>query len=598
MENRINRSRVISAAEMAVTSNVQNMTSDRVEALAGGHGMLNLAVYCIGNVIIDSLENGGSMKVTNANTRRLPMEDILEKSISIAKKAGCDSANAALLAATMMYFAGSVAQVGIPAGNRKLGALARIIAGVDRCGVAMIPTSKMNNKISGFPAVQAIYQAMAEGKLTEIDGRRVPMNIAGSAFYGHGALGEDYAYPQLAENGARIGTKAMQDALAGAGMSPHPFTCAIFGTAAILEIVHPDAEVSEEYGTYGKFNSAYLAGRTAAETAGLPMTLHIRGTKEEVDTARFIGDLGLILKDVGGPSVIGMMALHEIVAVFEEKIAGTSANPTNSPLGHLAGYAVVAMKAIQFFEGNRVAAANVVYKDRYYSSFNPEIALCNINILARKAEEIYRGPVTSVLINATEPAKFNAVHRRAELSYDMLSEGKTLADVVKFFDDERVATTERNASAMLSKMFAKEISIKLLKIAPGARRTKSKLALKYLAFDPNIDVEVTCDGKTYVLKGLVNDIIPKVTLGDSNYEDIAWLVPIAAPAGAEQVLAGNNILNIVIPAAVAAAMGKCNPKEAGEIAEKAAYVTAGIPGCKAIATNVAEMVVNIVGYTI
>src|SRR5699024_1912805 len=142
-----------------------------------------------------------------------------------AKKAGCDSANAALLSATMMYLAGSVAQVGIPAGNRKLGALARILAGVDRCGVAMIPTAKMNNKISGFPAVQAIYQAMAEGKITEIDGRKVPQNIAGSAFYGHGSLGEDYAYPQLAENGARIGTKAMQDALAGAGMSPHPFTC-------------------------------------------------------------------------------------------------------------------------------------------------------------------------------------------------------------------------------------------------------------------------------------------------------------------------------------------------------------------------------------
>ncbi len=598
MENVMNRSRVISAAEMAVTSNVQNMTSDRIEALAGGHGMLNLAVYCIGNVIIESLENGGTMKVTNANTIRLPMEDILEKCIKVAKKAGCDSANAALLAATMMYFAGSVAQVGIPAGNRKLGALARILAGVDRCGVAMIPTSKMNNKISGFPAVQAIYQAMAEGKLTEVNGRRVPMNIAGSAFYGHGALGEDYAYPQLAENGARIGTKAMQDALAGAGMSPHPFTCALFGTAAILEIVHPDAEVSEEYGTYGKISSAYLAGKTAAETAGLPMTLHMRGTHEEVDTARFIGDLGLILKDVGGPSVIGMMALHEIVAAFEERIAGTSGNPTNSPLGHLAGYAVVAMKALQLFEGDRAAASKAVYEDRASTSFNPEMALCNINILARKAEEIYRGAVTTVLVNATEPAKFNAVYRRAEMSYDMLSEGKTLAEVVKYFDDERVATTEKNASIILTKVFKKNISIKLLKVAPGARRTKSKLALKYLAFDPDIDVQVTCDGKVYVLRGLVHDIIPKVTLGHKDYEDIAWLVPIAAPACAEQVLSGNNILNVVVPAAVAAAMGLHDPKDAGEIAEKAAYVTASIPGCKVVAANVAEMAVNTVGFTL
>jgi len=286
------------------------------------------------------------------------------------------------------------------------------------------------------------------------------------------------------------------------------------------------------------------------------------------------------------------------VAAFEEKIAGTSGNPTNSPLGHLAGYAVVAMKALQFFEGDREAATKAVYEDRANTSFNPEMALCNINILTRKAEEIYRGPVTKVILNATDPARFNAVFRRAELSYDMLSEGKTLAEVVKYFDDERVAIVESKASIAMSKEYGKDISIRLLKITPGARRTKSKLALKYLAFDPNIDVEITFDGKTYVLKGLVNDIVPNVTLGNKDYDDIAWLVPIAAPVAAEQVLSGNNILNMVVPAAVASAMGLHDPKDAGEIAQNAAYVTASIPGCKAIATSVAEMTTNIVGFTL
>ncbi|MBU5448844.1 hypothetical protein [Blautia sp. MSJ-36] len=48
----------------------------------------------------------------------------------------------------------------------------------------------------------------------------------------------------------------------------------------------------------------------------------MRGTNEEYLTGQLIGDLGLILKDVGGPSVIGMMALEEIMSIFKEGIAG------------------------------------------------------------------------------------------------------------------------------------------------------------------------------------------------------------------------------------------------------------------------------------
>ena len=148
------REEVIAAAIHAATSDLNNMTADRIEALTGGHGMLNFSVYTVANVIIEELDAGGHVDVKNANAKRLPMETILEKCVDVCKQGGCDAANAALISAVMMYFAGSSAQVGIPAGNRKLGALARLIAGNDRCGVSNIPTAKTNNKISGFPCTR------------------------------------------------------------------------------------------------------------------------------------------------------------------------------------------------------------------------------------------------------------------------------------------------------------------------------------------------------------------------------------------------------------------------------------------------------------
>lgn len=594
MAKAIERNRAISIVEMAAVSDINNLTADRIEALAGGHGMLNLSVYTCANVIIESLSNGGKLDVKNANAKRLPMEDILEKCIAVSKAGGCDPANAALMGAVMMYFAGSAAQVGIPAGNRKLGAMARLIAGNDRCGVATIPTAKMNNKISGFPAVQAVYRAMEDGTLTEIDGYNIPQPVAGSALYGHSALGEDYVYPQLASNGARIGTQAMMKAFAGAGMRPHPFTCALFGAAAILEIVHPDAEISEEYGPYGKFNSAMLAGRVAAETAGLPPTLHIRGTNEEYDTGRVIGDLGLILKDVGGPSVIGMMALHEIVAVFSENIAGTSGNATNSPLGHIAGYAVSMMRALMHFDGDKKAASEAVVADRVAGSFNPELALCSINILARKAAEIRPGPVTTLLIEATEPARFSALHSKCEAAYDLLTSGKSVTEVVTQFDNERLNLVERNASRFFTEKMGKPVEIKITAAHAGARRTKSKMAQKYIAFDPYFDVEVKCGDQTAVLRGLAHDIVPRVSKGEM--QDIAWAMPMACPTCAENVLAGNHLFNIVVPVAMAAILGHNTVDEAADLAEKAAYITAGIPGCKIPAKNVANLAVRIAGY--
>lgn len=582
------KSIIISAVEATMNSNIDLLTLDRIEALTGGHGMLNLAVHNVVDVITEEVLRGSNLKMEFANVRKLPIEDIMLKAINVAKNAGADGANAALIVATTMYLAGTNAQVGIPAGNRKLGATARMLAGVDRCGVSAIPTAKMNSKLSGFPAVQAIYDAIRKGELTSIDGADIP--IAG-ALYGHSTVGEDIVWPELGKNGARIGTEAMLKSMRGAAIKPNPFTAAILGSAAILEIIHPDAEVPDGVGRYGRMTSAYLVGQSAAETAGLPEKIHIRVTGEEFDTAAVVGDIGLILKDIGGPSVIGMMAFNEIISAFAEDLAGGSCGPSNPPMGHIAGYCVVAMKALFANEGDVEKTRKEIAAHRWQSSFEPDVAPININLIANKAKGLYNGPITRLLIEASEPFKAKALHIRAVYAYDELTSGKSLAKVVKDLEDHRLWTIEDNASRIFSKKKDKDVKIKFTRVANQARRT-DKITKKYLGFDPLIDVTVTMDDKTVELKGLVHDILAK--LSKKEREDIRWAVELGAPVAGTLATAGCCVMNVVIPAAIAVSLDQMTAKEAGTEAEVAAYISAGIPGAKANAIKAAQMTLEIV----
>jgi hypothetical protein len=584
--------RVVAAAALAAGARADWMSSDRVEALTAGHGMLNMAVIAITDVVTAEILRGQDVEVRFANARRQPIDDLLEKAIAAAKGAGADGANAALLAAAVLYLTGAAAQVGIPAGNRKLGATARMIAGVDRCGVSAIPTGKMNNKISGFPAVLAVNQALLEGRLSPISGRAVPQNVGGGPLFGHSALGEDIIFPKMAEEGARLATTAMMEALAGAGMPVHPFTAALFGAAAILEIIHPDADVSEDYGAHGTVTSAVVAGRTAAQTAGLPPALHVRITGEEYETGRLIGDLGLILKDVGGPSVIGMMALDEVMAVFAEGIAGFSAGPLNPPLGHMCADAVIAMKALLANNGDQAAAARALVAFREESSIDPEIAFVSINTVARKAMELSRGPVTDTLLLATEPRRIDALYRRASLAQAALANGGSLAEVVRDLEQERQNTVESRAGAMFSAMAGKEIKVHVTKLTGGARR-KGHMVETYLAFDALADVEISVDGEITRLEGVVHDLSPRVAMGER--DDVAWAIPMVAAVLDELDLAGNTIINVTVPAAVATAMGVMGAAEAALAAERAAHITAAIPGTRARAEAAARLAGEAVG---
>ncbi|MCD8154988.1 MAG: hypothetical protein LUF78_09955 [Clostridiales bacterium] len=579
--------KVLAAAEMAAVSNVSNLTNDRIEALAGGHGMVNIAIHTVANTIVQEINGGGTVNVKFADARTQPVDMVLKKAIDTAKASGADGANAAMITAVMMYLAGSAAQVGIPAGNRKLGATCRMIAGVDRSGVGAIPTSKMNSKISAFPAVLAINQAMMNGELSPISGRDVPANVGGGPLYGHSALGEDIIWPAMAEKGAEIGVKAMLDAMAGAGISPDPLQAALLGSAAILEIIHPDAEVPEGEGRYGRTTSVRLVGKAAVKTAGLPEKVHMILTGQEFDTAQLVGDIGLILKDIGAPSVIGMMALAEILACFREGISsGFSSSPVNPPLGHQGSYAVATMKALLEEGADKNAIAKQIAEERCAATLNPESAMLSINIIARKADEVSPGPVTRLMIQATEPARTKAIYEKASYTYEQLSAGKTIAEIVKALDDERLETVEKQASVLFTAMAGQPVTVSIQNLHSAARRT-AKLVKKYWSFDAYADVTVTMGENKAVMEGFVHDVIPRVCKGEC--QDVAWAVPFGAAVMDDLSLSGCNILNVVVPAAVASAMGIDEPAVIAEQAERAAYVTVGIPGAKAHATEVGNM---------
>jgi hypothetical protein len=138
----------------------------------------------------------------------------------------------------------------------------------------------------------------------------------------------------------------------------------------------------------------------------------------------------------------------------------------------------------------------------------------------------------------------------------------------------------------MSKQLGKNMQVRLTRVAAGARRD-SKMARRWLAFDADIDAQITVDGVTTELPGFVHDLVPKVARGER--ADLAWAITPVAYVVGELLVAGNSIVNVTVPTAMAAVLGLHTPAEAAEIAERAAYVSAGIPGAKARAESAATL---------
>jgi len=103
------------------------------------------------------------------------------------------------------------------------------------------------------------------------------------------------------------------------------------------------------------------------------------------------------------------------------------------------------------------------------------------------------------------------------------------------------------------------------------------------------------DGETVHLEHFVDKVIPEVAQGQG--VERAEAISLAAPFCGEILLAGNVVINITVPAAVAAAMSKMTPAEAGLAAQGAGFMSAGIPGTKANAEAAAGVALDMFGLS-
>ncbi|MDP6683438.1 MAG: hypothetical protein QF876_10690 [Desulfobacterales bacterium] len=567
--------REIIATIMAAASKPDYLTVDKLDAGLGGWGAFNIGIWAAANVIAKEIQKGKKLKLEITDEAFTDVDEIAKKAVKKLMQCGADPANAGLAAATLLYWAGVNVQCGMPCPNRKLGAVARMAAGIPSGRVSSIPTEKQNNKISGFAATLAIYQALDKEHLAPYDSEILPLG-AGGPIIGHSAIGEDHLFPKLGQKLAKIGTKAMIKTYLSVGMRPNKWFSALFGTAAALEIIHPDAYVGEEFGQFMVTRTPEIIAEAAVEISDLPEVIHIRGTNEELKTARVLGDLAIILKDSGTPTVVGMIMFSELCSIIQEGAsigAGRSGGPLVIPLHHWVTSPTLALYLLgKGAEPNEIISVIKKTMDQYFLKDDATVAT---NILARKAESIENGPLTETIYRATEPGLTNALSKRAIYAYNQMKKGKTLEGLLEDVQKSHIETIADAVAEGMSNRLNKKIEyIKFTKIRPGSGRRTHEFAQKHFAFDAYIDAEVKIDDKIYELKNVLAKAAPEALL-KSDKETLDAISAVAL-AIIELLCSGACSMDVVVCACMAAAMGM-DSEAAAEKALAVANVIIALP---------------------
>lgn len=567
--------REIIATFRAATARPDYLTVDKLDAGLGGWGAFNLGVWSAANVIAKEIRKGKRMKLEATNEAQTDVDEIARKAVNKLMACGADPANAALIAGTLLYWSGVNVQCGMPCPNRKLGAVTRMAAGIPSGRVSSIPTEKQNNKISGFAATYAIYKALDEEPLAPYDSHFLPLG-AGGPIIGHSAIGEDHLFPKLGQKLSTIGTAAMIRTYLSAGMKPNKWLSALFGSTAALEIIHPDAYVGEEYGQFLVTRTPETVAGAAVKEAELPEEIHIRGTDEKLKTAQVIGDLAIILKDSGTPTVVGMIMFSEVCSIVREGGtigAGRAGGPLVIPLHHWVTAPVLALYLLgRGADEGEIAKTIRKVTDQY---FQQEDAAVATNVLARKAEAIESGPLTDAIIKATEPVLANAVSKRALFAYGQMKEGRSFKDVLADVQKRNIDQIADSVARGMSKKLGRKIEyIKLSNVRPGSGRRSHAFAQRHFAFDAHIDVEVKMDGTVYKLENVLAKAAPEALMK----EDKETLGAISAVSLAiiELLCSGACSMNVVVTACMAVAMGM-DPDEAADQAVEVANVILALP---------------------
>ena len=152
------------------------------------------------------------------------------------------------------------------------------------------------------------------------------------------------------------------------------------------------------------------------------------------------------------------------------------------------------------------------------SFIDPEMALCSLNTIARKAETVSRGSVSHACILASEDVRDRAIYRRAVTVYEMMKAGKSVEEAARALDEERKAAVESRGSAVLSGFTGHKISLKFTTIKPQGRRT-DEFTKRYWAFDSHVSYDITIDGKPYHIENLAAKAVPEFALNEKAREN-------------------------------------------------------------------------------